>query len=358
MVQLRTTTFLLSLSLSLAACGGKEEAKRPTPLVEIAPARAMTLSDSIDAVGTALGNEQVILTAPVTERITSINFADGGFVRQGQVIATLARGQEDAALNAAIARETEANQQLTRVQALKQKGFATNANLDTQVSTYNSARADAAEARASIGDRIVRAPFSGWVSLRTVSPGAVVNAGSEIATVSDLSRIKLDFTVPEADLGSIRKGQPIEVTAAAYQGKPFRGTIATIDPVVDPATRAVKVRAILPNPDLMLKPGMLLQVRVITASRSAVMVPELAVVGDGDKRYVFKAEGTGKDRKAKRVAVRVGARQDGMLEIVSGIAAGDAIVTDGVVKLNDGSSIRTAQDASGQDKPAGPAPAR
>lgn len=346
MVQVRNSILILASSslLVLSACSGKQERKPQLPLVTVGAVTQGSFSDVIEAVGTAMGNEQVVLTAPVTERITSINFADGGYVQKGQVIATLAQGQEDAALASARAQETVAGQQLSRVQALKDRGFATKANLDTQVAAYNSARAAAAEARASIGDRIVRAPFSGWVSLRTVSPGAVVGAGTEIATVADVSRIKLDFTVAETDLARISPGTPIQVTAAAYPGKPFSGTIATIDPVVDPATRAVRVRAILPNGDRMLKPGMLLQVRILTRQRTALAVPELAVVGEGDKRYVFVAQGDAGKRKAKRVEVKVGARSAGKLEVLSGLRAGDRIVTDGVVKLTDGAPFRLPQD--------------
>src|SRR5690606_2529646 len=115
------------------------------------------------------------------------------------------------------------------------------------------AAARAAEVRASINDRVVRAPFSGWVSLRNISAGAVVGAGTPIATISDISRIKVDFPVPETLLPQLRVGMAIGVTAAAYPSEPFTGTIATIDPVLNPETRAVTVRAVLGNADRRLK---------------------------------------------------------------------------------------------------------
>ncbi|EZP72881.1 Secretion protein HylD [Sphingomonas paucimobilis] len=336
---MRPILSLCLLALTLASCGGEKEKKaRPPALVEAAPITRATFTDTLEAVGTALANEQVVLSAPVTERITSINFADGAQVSRGQVIATLAVGQERAELAAAEAQALQANQQLERIQALKKRGFATVASLDQQVAAANSARANAQLARASIGDRIIRAPFSGWVSLRTVSPGAIVTAGTAIATVSDISRIKLDFTVPETRLSMIREGQPIKAVSSAYPDRPFSGTIATIDPVIDPATRAVRVRAILPNPDRMLKPGMLLTVSVAARQRQSLAVPELAVVGEGDERYLFiVAEG-----KARRVKVATGMRQNGLVEILDGVKPGQKVVTDGVVKLSDGAPVRLA----------------
>ncbi len=331
----------LCLSLGLAACGNRQEHKpRQSALVEAARIRSATFADNVEAVGTALANEQVVLSAPVTERITSLNFTDGGFVERGRIIATLAQGQEKAELAAAQAQALEARQQLDRIKALKARGFATSATFDQQVAAANSALANAELARASIGDRIIRAPFAGWVSLRTVSVGAIVSAGTPIATVSDISRIKLDFTIPETQLSLIRQGQPIRAVSAAWPDRPFTGTIATIDPVIDPATRAVKVRAILPNPARALKPGMLLTVTVIAREHQSLAVPELAVVGDGEQRSVFVVQ----DGKAKRVDVRTGIRQNGLVEILGGLKAGQLVITDGVVKLTDGVPVRVAGD--------------
>lgn len=325
----------------LAGCSGEKQQKpRAVPLVEIQPIAATSFTDDLEAVGTALANEQVVLSAPVTERIEALNFADGGFVAKGQVIARLAVGQEQAELASAEATALQAGQQLQRIQALKDRGFATGATLEQQVALSNAARANAQLARASIGDRVIRAPFGGWVSLRTVSPGAIVTAGTAIATVSDISRIKLDFTIPETRLAMIRDGMPIKAVSAAWPDRPFNGTIATIDPVIDPATRAVKVRAILPNPDKALKPGMLLTVSVMARQRQSLSVPELSVVGDGDERFVFIVE----DRTAKRTKVGTGIRQDGRVEILSGVKPGQKVVTEGVVKLTDGVTVRLAGD--------------
>lgn len=312
----------------------------------------MRFVDSIEAVGTALANEQVTLAAPVTERIVRLNFDDGSFIRRGQTVAVLAAAQESAQLSEAQARAREAQQQLARIEALRKRGFATKTSLDAQTALAAQANAQAAGARAQIGDRVVVAPFSGWVSLRNISAGAVVQAGTEIATISDVSAIKLDFPVPETALSAIQPGQAIAAVAAAYPDQPFRGQVATIDPVINPNTRSVTVRARLPNPDRKLKPGMLLTVAIESAPRLSLSVPELALIGEGDSRYLYVVEkGT-----AKRIQVRTGVRQNGRVEILEGLQPGQKVVTEGVVKISDGMKVRLA--GAGNAQPQGRAKAK
>jgi len=341
--------FLVALTALLAGCSGSagKERERPAPLVRAEAATSITFTDRIEAVGTARANEQVTLSAPVTERIERLNFDDGAFVRTGQVVAVLRQAEQSAQLNEANARQREAQQQLQRIEQLKNRGYATRSNYDTQVASAAAARAQAQQVRAQIGDRVVRAPFSGWVSLRNISVGAIASQGTEIATISDVSTIKLDFTIPETLLSAIREGLPIEARAAAYPDRPFRGVIRTIDPVVDPNTRAVTVRAHLPNPDRLLRPGMLLTVGVSSATRTGLSVPELAVLGEGESRFVFTLDPQG---RAHRVAVRTGARAGGRIEILSGLRAGQRVVTEGIVKVADGMQVRVA-DAAGQRRP-------
>jgi membrane fusion protein (multidrug efflux system) len=338
----------------LAACGGDDgkQANRPAPLVTAAAVQAMQFVDRIDAVGTARAREQVTLAAPVTDRIVRLNFTDGGYVTAGQIVAVLAQGQETAALADAQARARNAGQQLARLEQLRQRGFATNASLDAQVAAADSAQAMAAQARASIGDRVIRAPFSGFASLRMISAGAVVAAGTEIATISDTSEIKLDFPVPETILATLSAGQAIVARAAAYPDQPFRGRIATIDPVIDPATRAVMVRAILPNGDRRLKPGMLMNVAIEGRTRTAAAIPELAAIGQGDERFVYRLQ---PDGTVKRVTVRIGAREGDRVEVVEGLVPGDRIIVEGVVKLTDGMKVRLAGPAGASPGNAAPA---
>lgn len=340
---------LFFLPLFIAGCGAEEKKPdRPPPLIKVEAVPLHEFSDRYEAVGTAIANEQVTVTAPVTERITRLGFSDGDYVRSGQVLAVLAQGQETASLASASARAREAEQQLARIAALRERGFATKSSLDAQMATVAATRAGASEARAVIADRVVRAPFSGFVSLRRISVGAVVSAGTEIATISDSSVIKLDFSVPETLLSAVRVGQPILARAAAFPETPVGGSISAVDAVIDPATRAVMVRALIPNRSGRLKPGMLMSVTLQSRVRSAVAVPELALVREGDGRFVYTVD---KEGKAKRVTVSVGGRDGNLIEVTQGLTPGDKIVTEGVVKLTDGAKVRVA-DNKPSGKPA------
>ena len=353
---MKKLAIILGLSALLTACGGgeaKNGGERPAPLVKAEAASTMRFANRIEAVGTARANEQVTLSAPITERIVRLNFDDGSFVRRGQVIAVLQQAQQSAQLREIQARAREAEQQLERVSELKDRGFATGSNYDQQLAAAQQARAQAQAVQAEIGERVIRAPFSGWVSLRNISVGAIASQGTDIATISDLSTIKLDFTVPETMLSAIRPGLPIQAHSAAYPEQPFSGTIHTVDPVIDPDTRAVMVRARLPNPDRLLRPGMMLTVGIETAPRMALSVPELAVIGEGDSRFVYALNEQG---QARRTPVRTGMRAEGRIEILDGLQPGQKVVTEGVVKVADGMQVRVAgpQNAQGQARQAAP----
>lgn len=330
----------LALLVLLALAGGcsdaKAERERQAPLVQAAPAARHLFVDVIEAVGTAHANEQVVISSNVTERVERVLFDDGMAVARGQLLAVLSQAQETAQLNGALAAEQQASAQYGRIESLFERGFATRAQLDLQRATAERARADAAQARAAIGDRMIRAPFAGRTGLRSISAGAVVQAGTPLVTISDISRIKLDFTVPETQLAALAIGQAIEASAAAFPGETFRGRVTTVDPVIDPTSRAVMVRAILPNPGARLKPGMLLTVRIQRDERPADAVPELAVIGNGEERSVFVL---GPGNKARSVAVTTGLRDGGLVE-VRGLPPGARVITEGVLKVTEGMAVR------------------
>ncbi len=348
----RPRSFLITAALlAVTACGQGDAAKAPggkggpAPSVVVEAVKPMAFADRIEAVGTAYARESTTLASTVTERIVRLNFTDGEYVRRGQVIAELARSEEAAGLRQAQARLTEAQQQLDRLRQLQERGFATNARVDEQVAAVNAAKAQSGAVQAQISDRVIRAPFSGVIGLRRISPGATVTAGTQIATISDLSQIKLDFSLPETFLGAMRQGQGIEARAAAYPGELFRGTIESIEPTIDPLTRSVMVRAVLPNPNARLKPGMLVTVSVIANPRTSLAVPEIALVAERDQNFVFKVDA---ENVALKTPVETGARQEGMVEVRRGLAAGDRIVTEGTVKVRDGGKVRTAPAAERQ----------
>lgn len=332
---------LAGLLIALAACsGGVDEqggGRGGAPTVVGGTVSQAEFANVIEAVGTAFANEQTVLTSPVTERIERIGFGDGAIVPRGAVIAQLSRGEESSELRSVEARAQEADKQLDRLLSLQEKGFATNTSVDQQIALRDAARADANAIRSRISDRVIRAPFSGVLSLRTISPGTVVTSGSPIATISDISSIKLDFTVPENFLTAIERGQVIEATATAYPDRIFSGTIDTINPLVDPLSRSLTVRAILRNNGRLLRPGMLMSVRIVSDSRTGLAIPETALLAQGDQNFVFLVD---KEGVARRTPVTVGLRSDGMVEIRSGVTLGSKIVADGTVKVRDDAPVK------------------
>lgn len=315
------------------------------PSVVVGTVQEMALVDSIEAVGTANANEQAELTSTVTERISRINFRDGQFVPKGAVIAELVRVEQGANLNQSQARLREAEAQLGRLKELQERGFATRARVDEQQALVDVARAQSAGARSQIGDRVIRAPFSGYLTLRRISPGQVVNAGTPIVTIVDHSRIKLDFPVPETFFPVLKPGLEIEAKAAAWPGEVFRGQVETVEPLIDPVTRAATARAILPNKDLKLRPGMLMTVEIQSNPRNSLVVPELSVVSEGSNAFVWKVT---PDNQAVRTPITAGTRRAGMVEVTTGLAAGDRVVTDGTVKLRGNGPITPTKAESAQ----------
>lgn len=332
---------LAVLALMLVACGGSSpppggRGATPPATVTTHTVRNVDWVDSIEALGTARANESVTLTAKVTEVVRRVRFEDGDRVQAGQVLVELTGQAEVAQLEEARAQLNEAQQQLDRMEGLVQQGTVPRAQYDTQRAARDTARARVDAIRARLAERVITAPFAGTLGFRQVSDGALVTPGTVLTTLDDISTIKLDFGVPESFLAVIQAGQRIHARSAAYPGRAFDGIVMSLDSRVDPVTRAVMVRANLPNPDALLKPGMLLTVQLLTQGRDVIAVPELAINQIGNRSFVFRMRD---ESSVEEVDVRLGARRRGEVEVLDGLAAGDEIVVDGIVKLRDGSRV-------------------
>lgn len=351
-------TWVAMLILMLAACKQSgpapgAAASKPVPVttqvVGVSP-----WSDTLLALGTAKAHESVTLTSKVSEVVQEVHFQSGEEVRAGAPLITLRGDSQQAALVAAQATYAEADQLYQRQVALAEQQLVARASLDTQKSIRDAALARVQQMRSDIGDRQVRAPFSGVLGIRQVSPGSLITPTTVIATLDDVSRMYLDFQVPEATLASVNPGDRVTATSTAYPGRQFEGQVSTVDARIDPATRAVTVRADFDNADRALRPGMLLDVRLLRPERQALVVPEIAVVQVGRESFVYRvaADGT-----AERVDVRTGVRRDGKVELVEGIVAGDRIVIDGTGKLRAGIAL-VDTSAKAADAPAPAAEAK
>jgi membrane fusion protein (multidrug efflux system) len=279
----------------------------------------------------------VLVTAKVTETVVRVNFEDGDLVEAGDVLVDLSGRAEVAGLAEAAAAYRESQQQFQRLQQLTAQKLIPTSQLDAQRAAMDSARARLDATRARLSDRVITAPFAGVLGFRQVSPGTLVTPGTTIASLDDVSVIKLDFAVPEAYLAALSADQAITATSTAYPGREFTGRVTTVDSRIDPVTRAVTVRSELPNPDRALRPGMLLTLQVFQPARQALVVPEIAVIQVARQAHVFRVL---PDATVEQVTVTLGQRRRGEVEVTQGLAAGDRIVIDGTVKLRPGASIK------------------
>lgn len=333
-------------------------------LVEVATLGVGSIIERSDAVGTLRAYESVTLTAKVSGTVEKIAFDEGQTVKAGDELIRLDVSEKRADLEAARAaiataraQHAETGQKLERALTLRKTGAGTEAqvaDLTLQLKTIetNIAAAEAREraAAARLDDLIIRAPFDGRVGLRQVSLGALVDNKVTVTTLDDISRMRLDFAVPETIVGRVAPGAKVAATSLAFPGRAFEGEIAVVDTRIDPITRSAKVTALVPNKEAVLKPGMFMNVSIEVAVRDKVILaPEEAVVAEGPRQIAFIV----KDGKIDRRVVRIGQRQKGNVEIQSGVEVGEVIVVRGVQRVRPGLPVRT-KPADGAP-PAGPA---
>jgi len=321
--------------------GGNAKAKkrrggRPA-LVEVKPARAGTVTVAVEAVGTSLANEAVIVTSTVTGLVGKINFNEGQWVKKGAVLLTMEAGELRGELAEKIASRNNARRLYDRARKLAKNKNVPQARVEDLLGLLATAEARVKTDEAALDDYVVRAPFSGRLGLRRISVGGLMRPGTEITTLDDTSRIKVDFRVPESALSHVSKGQAVNATSAAYPGRTFTGKVATVDSRVDPITRSIVIRALFNNKGGELRPGMFMAAKLTSEVReNAVLIAEEALVASSKEQYVFAV----RDGKAIRTVVKTGEQVKGEIEILSGLQAGTPVVVGGVQKVRNGGAVK------------------
>jgi membrane fusion protein (multidrug efflux system) len=323
------------------AGGGRPSGGAASPPVAVVTAVAQreTLDIAIEAIGTAVSNEAVNVTTKVTNLVTAIHFQDGQRVEVGQVLVELDRAQASAELAIATADYGNSVSQFNRSKELLASQSLSKAQYDQLEAAMKANEARVSAARARLADTYIRAPFAGRVGLRRISVGSLINPGTVVTTLDDTSSVKVDFAVPDVNLGVVRSGIPLVATTSAWPGRRFTGKVGSVDPRIDPTSRSVTVRALLPNSEGLLKPGMFMTVRLASEQRAAVVIPEEALVPEQARQFVYvPAEG-----KASKREIRIGRRQPGRVEVLEGLREGERVVVEGTLKLRDGATIREVQ---------------
>jgi membrane fusion protein (multidrug efflux system) len=314
--------------------------------VETVKVAAAAFKDEAAAVGSLKSNESVVLRPEIAGRIAAIHLREGQPAAKGAVLVAL-----DASTQAAELRQADANLALAqanyrRNEDLYQKKFVSERARDESAANLKVLEAAVSLAQAKLQKTQIRAPFAGIVGIRNVSVGDYVKEGQELVNIEDIGTLKADFRLPEAYLGRVQKGQDVEVISDALPGQVFKGVLDAVDPLLDASGRALSLRARLANPELRLRPGMFVRVRLVFGGeRHNLAVPEEALVPAGSDNFVFRvAEG-----KAQRVMVRIGQRRGASVEVVEGLKAGDEVVTAGQLKLRDGVPVKAQQGAAAPD---------
>lgn len=309
-----------------------------TPNVVITTTAMAQVRDEVEAIGTNKAYESVTITPKVTDVVLSLTFDDGAIVKKGDLLVQLQNAEQLAKVKVAQVKLSDNQRELARISSLVTNRTIAELERDRLQTLIDTTRAELEQAQSSLKDHSIVAPFNGRLGLRQVSVGSLVTPGTEITTLDDISKIKLDFSVPERFIQELQPGKLVEAKAVAFPDEIFNGKVISIDSRVNPTTRAVMVRAEIPNPDLRLLPGMLMKVKLIKRSREALMLPESAIIPIQKDHFVYRVN---KDNVIERKQVSIGIRTRGWVEITQGLGIGENIVTRGVLKVRPGDVVKT-----------------
>ncbi|KAB2726288.1 efflux RND transporter periplasmic adaptor subunit [Brucella intermedia] len=320
----------------------------------------------VEAIGTANALNGVDLTVQLDGVVQKINFKANQEVKEGALLLQMEDSIQKADLAAAEAEAVLAQQNLKRADTLRTRGVGAVSNVDTTASASDAASARVEKMRATLAQKSVKAPFSGVIGISKVDLGQYLTPGTVIATLQNTDVMRIDFTVPEQSLASIKLGQTVKVGSTA-DALDFTGKIVGIDPKIDPATRLVSVRAEVQNPDHKLTPGQFVQVRVeLPEEDNVIALPQTTIISSlyGDYVYAVRpeqkpegakaAEGDstakapaadakpeeGEKQVAQQVFIKLGRRYSGLVEVTSGLKAGDIIITAGQNRLSPGVPVK------------------
>jgi membrane fusion protein (multidrug efflux system) len=333
-------------------------APQPAISVSAALAEEQPWQGRLPAIGTLKAYQGVDLAAEVDGIVSEVLFESGQKVRLGQPLIQLDSEVERANLATAEAVLSLARVEFERGRSLVSRQNISKSEFDRLNAELLKAQATVSQLRAQLGKKRVLAPFSGTIGIRQVDTGDYLSPGAAIATLQDLSRLHVDFFLPEQRSPQLQVGQPVRLSVAAYPGEQFAGRIAAINPKVENETRNLQVRATLDNPDEKLLPGMFANLEVLLPGyETKIVVPETAITYTlyGNSVYVVK-EKQDNDGKALKDAdgntqltverrfVETGERRAGRVVIVKGLQAGEQVVTSGQLKLDNGAHVEVVED--------------
>jgi membrane fusion protein (multidrug efflux system) len=321
----------------------------PPEAVTSAKVEATEWQQSRSAVGTLVAVRAVTVAAEVTGTVRRIGFDSGALVRRGQMLVELDTSTEEAQLAAAIADEDLARANLERTRTLRASDYTSPADLDAASAKAKQTAATVAQLRATIAKKTIRAPFDGRIAIREVELGQVLNPGTRIGSLQSVDPVHADFWLPQQALAELTPGMRARLRTDVFPRQSWEGTVTTINPEVDVSTRNVRIRGTFSNPDGRLRPGMFVNVEVLSPEkRRVLLIPSTAIVyapyGDSVFAIEEKKENGNTSLTARQKFVRLGERRGDLVSVVSGLNAGETIVSSGAFKLRNGLSVVVRND--------------
>jgi membrane fusion protein (multidrug efflux system) len=322
----------------------------PPESVTSARVEAAEWQPSKSAIGTLVALRGVTLGAELPGIVRAVGFDSGTYVRKGAVLVQLDVSTEEAQLASAQADAVLAKLNLERAQSLRKGEANTQAELDAADARYKQAAAQVESLRATIAKKTIRAPFDGRIAIRQVEIGQIVSPGTPLASLQSVDPVYAEFSLPQQALADLKVGQKARMHTDIFPGTTWEGAVSTINSEVDPSTRNVRVRATFPNRDGRLRPGMFANVEVLGSEKASILaIPATAVLFApyGDSVYVIE-EKKGADGKTSSVAqqkfVRLGERRGDVVAVISGLKAGETVVSSGAFKLRNGAAVVVRND--------------
>lgn len=319
---------------------GSNQQQNQVTAVDVFIIKSQVLDNDIKAIGNIRANEEAEIRSEVSRKIRGIYFREGAYVGKGQTLFKLDSDDLTAKLRRQEIEEKLAISKLDREKQLIERGLVSQEDYDISENTLEQIRAEIAITRIDITKTYVRAPFSGIIGLRNVSNGAYVTPQTVLTTMQDVSRVKVDFSIPEKYIYLFQKGQKIKFTVDGLEGD-FTGEVYAYEPKVENNTRSLVLRAVCENPGKKLLPGTFANVTFrLSETGNALMVPSQSIVPKLKGQSVFVV----KDGKAVSVDVEIGERTEKMVQIISGnITAGDTIITTNILRLRNNAPVKVAK---------------
>jgi membrane fusion protein (multidrug efflux system) len=347
----RMLLVLLALGLVLGAIFGWKSwqehqmaalARMPPPPATVAAAEVQVESwqPHLQAVGSLVANQGILVTTEVAGKVSEIRFESGQQVEVGTLLLQLDDSIDRAELEGIVAERRLAEMQFKRREELVEKKTISRSDYDEAQLRLENARAQLDTKQAQIAKKRITAPFSGLLGIRQVDLGEYLQPGAAIVPLQALDPLYVDYSLPERHLGLISVGQTVQIEVQAYAGETFTGRISALNPGIDPGTRSLRIRATLANPQSRLRPGMFAEVRTILPQRPAVLtLPQTAITYNpyGDSVFVIEDGETG--TTVQRRQVETGGVRNGRVEIAQGLQAGERVVIAGQVKLRNGQAV-------------------